>query len=168
MWVRVPLRLPLTESEARGSKKEPRASSFQYHRILRFRGVPHPYILMRFSIIKKLWKPDGFHNVVGVTRFELATTRPPDAYSNRAELHPDGVVAFDWAGVVSQKRCKGREFSRAAQIFQPLFSSTNPVPGAVPASYGYPSACYSLLKFQSRRRVWMLSELLLNLPEIKT
>ncbi len=26
---------------------------------------------------------------VGVTRFELATTRPPDAYSNRAELHPE-------------------------------------------------------------------------------
>ena len=26
--------------------------------------------------------------LVGVTRFELATTRPPDAYSNRAELHP--------------------------------------------------------------------------------
>ena len=29
--------------------------------------------------------------LVGVTRFELATTRPPDVYSNRAELHPDGV-----------------------------------------------------------------------------
>ena len=27
--------------------------------------------------------------LVGVTRFELATTRPPDAYSNRAELHPE-------------------------------------------------------------------------------
>ena len=26
---------------------------------------------------------------VGVTRFELATPRPPDAYSNRTELHPD-------------------------------------------------------------------------------
>ena len=25
---------------------------------------------------------------VGMTRFELATTRPPDVYSNRAELHP--------------------------------------------------------------------------------
>ena len=25
---------------------------------------------------------------VGVTGFEPATTRPPDAYSNRAELHP--------------------------------------------------------------------------------
>ena len=26
--------------------------------------------------------------VVGMTGFEPATTRPPDAYSNRAELHP--------------------------------------------------------------------------------
>ena len=25
----------------------------------------------------------------GVTGFEPATTRPPDAYSNRAELHPE-------------------------------------------------------------------------------
>ena len=25
---------------------------------------------------------------VGMTGFEPATTRPPDAYSNRAELHP--------------------------------------------------------------------------------
>jgi hypothetical protein len=30
---------------------------------------------------------------VGVTRFELATTRPPDVYSNRAELHPENVTA---------------------------------------------------------------------------
>ena len=28
-------------------------------------------------------------NIVGMTRFELATTRPPDVYSNRAELHPE-------------------------------------------------------------------------------
>ena len=26
---------------------------------------------------------------VGVTGFEPATTRPPDVYSNRAELHPE-------------------------------------------------------------------------------
>ena len=38
----------------------------------------------------------GFSSV-GVTRFELATTRPPDAYSNRAELHP---VAFRSANIV--------------------------------------------------------------------
>ena len=30
---------------------------------------------------------------VGVTRFELATTRPPDAYSNRAELHPESALS---------------------------------------------------------------------------
>ena len=29
------------------------------------------------------------NNSVGVTGFEPATTRPPDAYSNRAELHPE-------------------------------------------------------------------------------
>ena len=28
---------------------------------------------------------------VGVTGFEPATTRPPDAYSNRAELHPESL-----------------------------------------------------------------------------
>ncbi len=27
-------------------------------------------------------------SAVGMTGFEPATTRPPDAYSNRAELHP--------------------------------------------------------------------------------
>ncbi len=32
----------------------------------------------------------GFR-LVGMTRFELATTRPPDVYSNRAELHPELV-----------------------------------------------------------------------------
>ena len=26
--------------------------------------------------------------IVGMTGFEPATTRPPDEYSNRAELHP--------------------------------------------------------------------------------
>ena len=36
---------------------------------------------------------------VGVTGFEPATTRPPDAYSNRAELHPELRMqryAFIW------------------------------------------------------------------------
>ena len=28
---------------------------------------------------------------VGVTRFELATSRPPDAHSNRTELHPESA-----------------------------------------------------------------------------
>ena len=27
--------------------------------------------------------------IVGMTGFEPATTRPPDVYSNRAELHPE-------------------------------------------------------------------------------
>ena len=27
---------------------------------------------------------------VGMARFELATSRPPDVHSNRTELHPDG------------------------------------------------------------------------------
>lgn len=31
----------------------------------------------------------AFCSMVGMTRFELATTRPPDVYSNRAELHPE-------------------------------------------------------------------------------
>ena len=38
-------------------------------------GKPHWLFSMAFSL-------------VGVTGFEPATTRPPDAYSNRAELHP--------------------------------------------------------------------------------
>ena len=29
------------------------------------------------------------HRLVGMTGFEPATTRPPDVYSNRAELHPE-------------------------------------------------------------------------------
>ena len=34
----------------------------------------------------------GLLSFVGMTRFELATTRPPDVYSNRAELHPELVL----------------------------------------------------------------------------
>lgn len=37
---------------------------------------------------------------VGVTRFELATSRPPDAHSNRTELHPVGgfqrINLYSW------------------------------------------------------------------------
>ena len=29
---------------------------------------------------------------VGMTGFEPATTRPPDVYSNRAELHPESCL----------------------------------------------------------------------------
>ena len=35
---------------------------------------------------------NGFVIVVGMTRFELATPRPPDAYSNRPELHPETIA----------------------------------------------------------------------------
>ena len=35
-------------------------------------------------------------NFVGVTRFELATPRPPDVYSNRAELHPELFESGYW------------------------------------------------------------------------
>ena len=45
---------------------------------------------------------------VGMTRFELATTRPPDVYSNRAELHPEFVL-----------RCKdNNNFFNCANLFQ--------------------------------------------------
>ena len=47
---------------------------------------------------------------VGVTGFEPATTRPPDAYSNRAELHP-----------AAQLRCKSRTFYLTAQLFAIFF-----------------------------------------------
>ncbi len=30
-----------------------------------------------------------FYLAVGMIRFERTTTRPPDVYSNRAELHPE-------------------------------------------------------------------------------
>ena len=36
-------------------------------------------------------------SVVGVTRLELATSRPPDAYSNQLSYTP----------ILSEKRCKG-------------------------------------------------------------
>ena len=44
---------------------------------------------------------------VGMTGFEPATTRPPDAYSNRAELHP----------VFSFNGCKGRDFILNSKTF---------------------------------------------------
>lgn len=31
--------------------------------------------------------------IVGMTRFELATPRPPDAYSKPTELHPDRTIS---------------------------------------------------------------------------
>ncbi len=41
--------------------------------------------------------------LVGVTGFEPATTRPPDVYSNRAELHPDGVWCKPSVGFAVQR-----------------------------------------------------------------
>lgn len=40
---------------------------------------------------------------VGMTGFEPATTRPPDVYSNRAELHPDGVWCKPSVGFAVQR-----------------------------------------------------------------
>ena len=40
-------------------------------------------------------------NFVGVTRFELATTRPQDVYSNRAELHPELIETGFWGNLNS-------------------------------------------------------------------
>ena len=45
---------------------------------------------------------------VGMTGFEPATTRPPDEYSNRAELHPECSWRLTtWA--LSLLRCKDKE-----------------------------------------------------------
>ena len=35
-------------------------------------------------------------SLVGMTGFEPATPRPPDVYSNRAELHPEFAVGLLW------------------------------------------------------------------------
>ena len=64
--------------------------------------IPQIVTLTRENIIMLLWiyfrkemKKELSRNLtpsflpVGVTGFEPATTRPPDAYSNRAELHPE-------------------------------------------------------------------------------
>ena len=53
----------------------------------------------------------GFSSV-GVTGFEPATTRPPDAYSNRAELHP--VVLFNG--------CKSTYLRGICKIFRRFFA----------------------------------------------
>ena len=41
---------------------------------------------------------DFLFSSVGVTGFEPATTRPPDAYSNRAELHPEEIACGTYIG----------------------------------------------------------------------
>ena len=66
--------------------------------------------------------------LVGVTRFELATSRPPDAHSNRTELHP--VVAYLRAnryscggGAETPKCLCGRRWCRAFRLNTRYFSA---------------------------------------------
>lgn len=60
-------------------------------------------------------RPAAFaFDFVGVTRLELATSRPPDAYSNQLSYTPR---------FLSQKRCKGMHFFYSGQIFFELFST---------------------------------------------
>ncbi len=51
---------------------------------------------------------EGFTlNFVGMTGFEPATPRPPDVYSNRAELHPEDTPCDtfdDWVFRESSER----------------------------------------------------------------
>ena len=47
---------------------------------------------------------------VGVTGFEPATTRPPDAYSNRAELHPE--LRMQRYGFILNLQIYGRLFRK--------------------------------------------------------
>lgn len=49
----------------------------------------------------------AFENFVGVTRLELATSRPPDAYSNQLSYTP----------IELQKRCKVKYVFHIFQIF---------------------------------------------------
>ncbi len=48
---------------------------------------------MKVSELSKIKKSGAVKllTLVGVTRFELATSRPPDAHSNRTELHPESA-----------------------------------------------------------------------------
>ena len=56
--------------------------------------LPIRPIFLRLDIKRKtlIINYQCFYKSVGVTRFELATSRPPDAYSKPTELHP--VVGF--------------------------------------------------------------------------
>ncbi len=63
-----------------------------------------------FSLMLFLY--NEYERLVGVTGFEPATTRPPDAYSNRAELHP--VVLFNG--------CKSTYLRGICKIFRRFFA----------------------------------------------
>jgi hypothetical protein len=45
-------------------------------------------------------------NVVGMTGFEPATSRPPDVHSNRAELHPEISFIPNQTGLRNEHRYK--------------------------------------------------------------
>lgn len=71
-------------------------------------------ILPGHEIAKAAWSclhPCRFLLLVGVTRLELATSRPPDAYSNQLSYTP---ICF-------QKRCKGRHLFWHLQYPRQLF-----------------------------------------------
>ena len=54
-------------------------------------------------------------NSVGVTGFEPATTRPPDAYSNRAELHPElRLQSYD---IIRTGQAHGRFFHENLRLW---------------------------------------------------
>ena len=59
------------------------------------------------AVISDCRKQVCFSILVGVTRLELATSRPPDAYSNQLSYTPRCF----------EKRCKGIHFLNTVQIF---------------------------------------------------
>ena len=73
---------------------------------------PHHYDLLRLSSeadkSHREWYVKGGEQAfcllsafVGMTGFEPATSRPPDAHSNRTELHPEALPSlFVWAKVL--------------------------------------------------------------------
>ncbi len=56
-----------------------------------------------------------------MTRFELATPRPPDAYSNRTELHPElafSKKALPRGGVFSKSDAKLIHSCQSSKLFK--------------------------------------------------
>ena len=66
---------------------------------------------------------------VGVTRFELATPRPPDVYSNRAELHPELIESGYWGFIHRFRTAKIRTiFKKQNHLTKKMnFLVTNPL-----------------------------------------